>query len=261
MKLIKKLIPALGMLTLSAVMLVTSSFAWFSMNDTVKATGMSVTAKGDQIYLQIIKETDSFTAGAAQTSASAVTATENLKPSAVKSKDGGAYIDYDATKGVNWVTALGTSATNGTKLGDYSEATNSTETKYYLKNIFKIRLDETAGNTVAPGALRVSGVNFAGADAEGKATVDALGTSVSVLVICGDKSQLWMQVGTDGKFTQVDDSSEYLDANTSNKFDNKVGVNVEVYVFFNGDDADCRLESLAGATNNYSVEVSFTVAA
>jgi hypothetical protein len=45
------------------------------------------------------------------------------------------------------------------------------------------------------------------------------------------------------------------------KFNNKVGVNVEVYVFFNGDDADCKLSSLAGATNDYDVEVSFTVAA
>jgi hypothetical protein len=161
----------------------------------------------------------------------------------VKSKEDDAYIDYDATKGVYWVTALGTSADNGTKLGDYSEATNTAETKYYLKNTFKIRLDDTAGNTVAPGALRVSGVNFVGADAEGKATVDDLGTSVSVLVVCGDKSQLWMQAGTDGKFTQVADSSSYLDAdNTTNKFNNKVGVNVDVYVFFNGDDEDCKLK-------------------
>jgi hypothetical protein len=70
-----------------------------------------------------------------------------------------------------------------------------------------------------------------------------------------------MQAGADGKFTQVANSSEYLDANGEGKFNNKVGVNVEVYVFFNGDDEDCKLASLAGATNNYSVEVSFTVAA
>ena len=50
MKLTKKLIPAIGMLMLSAVMLVTSSFAWFSMNENVSVTGMSVTAKGDQVY-------------------------------------------------------------------------------------------------------------------------------------------------------------------------------------------------------------------
>ena len=41
----KKLIPALALLLVSAVMLGTSSFAWFSMNTEVTATGMSVTAQ------------------------------------------------------------------------------------------------------------------------------------------------------------------------------------------------------------------------
>ena len=54
MKHTKKLIPAIGMLLLSACMLVTSTFAWFSMNENVTATGMNVVAKGDQVYLQII---------------------------------------------------------------------------------------------------------------------------------------------------------------------------------------------------------------
>ena len=40
----KKLIPALCMLLIAAVMLGTSTYAWFSMNTTVTATGMSVTA-------------------------------------------------------------------------------------------------------------------------------------------------------------------------------------------------------------------------
>ena len=41
----KKLIPALALLLVSAVMLATSSFAWFSMNTQVTVSGMSVTAK------------------------------------------------------------------------------------------------------------------------------------------------------------------------------------------------------------------------
>ena len=41
----KKLIPALALLLVSAVMLATSSFAWFSMNTQVTVTGMSVTTK------------------------------------------------------------------------------------------------------------------------------------------------------------------------------------------------------------------------
>ncbi len=41
----KKLIPALVLLLVSAVLLSTSSYAWFSMNKMVSATGMSITAQ------------------------------------------------------------------------------------------------------------------------------------------------------------------------------------------------------------------------
>lgn len=45
MKLSRKLVPAIAMLLVSAVMLSTASFAWFSMNTTVNATGLNVQAK------------------------------------------------------------------------------------------------------------------------------------------------------------------------------------------------------------------------
>ena len=49
----KKLIPALCMLLIAAAMLGTSTYAWFSMNTTVTATGMQVKAKSDAKFLQI----------------------------------------------------------------------------------------------------------------------------------------------------------------------------------------------------------------
>ncbi len=49
----KKLIPALCMLLVAAALLGTSTFAWFSMNKTVTATGMQVTAKSDSVFLLI----------------------------------------------------------------------------------------------------------------------------------------------------------------------------------------------------------------
>lgn len=48
----KKLIPALALLLVSAVMLATSSFAWFSMNTTVTVTGMEVkTRVSDNLFV------------------------------------------------------------------------------------------------------------------------------------------------------------------------------------------------------------------
>lgn len=48
----KKLIPAICMLLVTAVMLGSSTFAWFSMNNTVKVTGMEVTTKvSNNLYI------------------------------------------------------------------------------------------------------------------------------------------------------------------------------------------------------------------
>lgn len=41
------------MLLIAAILLATSSFAWFSMNTTVTVTGMEVTAKSDSVYLLV----------------------------------------------------------------------------------------------------------------------------------------------------------------------------------------------------------------
>ncbi len=49
----KKIIPALCMLVVSAIMAVSTTYAWFSMNNTVKATGLEVTAKSNATYLLI----------------------------------------------------------------------------------------------------------------------------------------------------------------------------------------------------------------
>lgn len=267
MKLTKKLIPALGMLVLSACMLVTSTFAWFSMNDVVKATNMTVSAKGDQVYLQIVAGKDTaFVNGKAQTSAD-ITADETaeLKPTNVKATGNVAYVGGAPI----WVSASGADAENAYQLGGYTTVDDLN--KYALVNIFKIRLDPTAGANTASGTLRVSDVRFKNANEEnGPATVDALGQCVSVLVACTDaqgqvvKAQLYKQLGADGKFTFVGgdnflagtkgaDATYYL-------FDNHTtGVTINIYVFFDGDNAKCTLSSFAAASNKYSVDVSFTV--
>ena len=47
MKLSRRLIPAIAMLMVSAVLMSTASFAWFSINSEVQATGMAITATAD----------------------------------------------------------------------------------------------------------------------------------------------------------------------------------------------------------------------
>ena len=53
MKLSRRLIPAFAMLLVSAVLMSTASYAWFSMRGEVTATGMQVNAVSNSIYLEI----------------------------------------------------------------------------------------------------------------------------------------------------------------------------------------------------------------
>ncbi len=60
MKNFRKLIPAFAMLLLSAVLMSTASFAWFSMNTQVGATGMEIKAATAQNLLISTSETTNF---------------------------------------------------------------------------------------------------------------------------------------------------------------------------------------------------------
>lgn len=278
MKLTKKLIPAIAMLMFSAVMLVTSSFAWFSMNKEVSATGMSVKAQGKQIYLQIVAGSDNFVDGGKQIEASAKTPTNSgtLLPTNVKAKaDKSEYVNGEFV----WVTAEGMDAENGTKNGAYTEVT--TETEHYIKNTFKIRLDPTAGSERAEAALNVDYVNFTNQASIAK--TEHLARSVSVLVVCtydvtnegSTTTTTTTQLYTQADVVDTNVAEESLpavgtftktagdDALTEDPFTNPEAgyVTVDIYVFFNGDSKHCTLAELGKATlNNYSVTVGFTVA-
>jgi len=93
----KKLIVSICTLALSAAMLCTSTYAWFSMNKSVTAGGMSIEAKSESTYLLIGKASDNWTdnTGAADKaayiqglnglSADFGSALQSLKPSAHES--------------------------------------------------------------------------------------------------------------------------------------------------------------------------------
>jgi hypothetical protein len=257
MKLTKKLIPAIGMLMLSAVMLVTSSFAWFSMNTEVSATNMTITAKGDQVYLQIVRDDQEFVAGSAQTT---VAATDN---------SGNVYVPTNVYNGIDadgkvtpfngtantlvWVTATSNDpAFSDNKdhagIDKYTKVETSALTKYVYQTNYKLRLDPDAGN-VAGGKLKVTGVAF-----EGTAPSDALSTCVSVLIVCDDNAILYKQAVA-GNFSAVSGSKATL---TTEGFPaNGVNKTVSVYVFFDGDNQNCTTKNVTNTP--YTVSVTFNV--
>ena len=69
---VKRLIPAVAMLLVSAMLLGTSTFAWFSMNDSVTATNMKISVNSNTTYLLISNA--NTTAASAPANAAAIQA-------------------------------------------------------------------------------------------------------------------------------------------------------------------------------------------
>ena len=256
MKHTKKLIPAIGMLLLSACMLVTSTFAWFSMNETVTATGMTVAAKGDQIYLQIKKEqfADSDNGKKIIDIDFAAGTIAELFPAAVMKTT---TDPYTTGSSFIWVSAKGKDAQVGTKEGAYTEVDDSAIDDYRVEKSMYIRLDPSAGAAAAEKPLKVSGVSFVASQ-----TVNDMAKCISVMVVGDGCAQLFKYNATAGKFEETAGDGKLTSAAFAEK---STGLEVNVYIFFDGDNDLCTLESLAeakatGAVNKYAIDISFTCA-
>lgn len=77
MKKMRKLVPAFAMLMVAAIMMSTASFAWFTMNDRVTASGMQIQAKATG---SLIIDTKPLTFAAVKTDATIDSGNHSLRP-------------------------------------------------------------------------------------------------------------------------------------------------------------------------------------
>jgi hypothetical protein len=265
MKISKKLITAIAMLTLSFVMLVTSSFAWFSMNTNVKASGMSVSAKADQLFLQIVKGTETFNSAEPQVEAVINSSKAEMIPvapaqSATNDDPGtpenerklNALAEADsvlAANSIDWFFSTSDNPADHEAAVDFADVSDQLEEsgqKYWSINEFKIRLNPAAGLTTATKPLTCS-VNIT------TATEDPIATSICVLVVCGENAMLFKQGGTLNSWTKLGKKL------TTNAFANPTdqGVTVTAYIFFDGENENCKTNNVK--TSAYRVDISFSV--
>ena len=124
MKKFKKLIPALALLLVSAVLMSTASYAWFSMNNKVTVTGMEVTTKvSSNLLIAPANDEAQFTTKLAQTR------TGILEP--VSTKTGKAFF-YTTDALANGKKATAITGSGAVPYVSYSEGeslTNSTAGK------------------------------------------------------------------------------------------------------------------------------------
>lgn len=146
MKKFKKLIPALCMLLISAVLMGTSTYAWFSMNKTVTAEGLEVSAKSEQTYLLI--SSDKTTAPEIQAQKEIkVTYTLQAAESKVAPTAHENLADQTAATTVgNWFYKVADKANSSTATGDTTK-TALTEFDGYV-------IHKTVYLTIAKGSLK-----------------------------------------------------------------------------------------------------------
>jgi hypothetical protein len=171
MKNTRKLIPAIAMLLVSAVMMSTASFAWFSMNSQVEANGMQVNAiTGMNLVITNTKGT-----GESDMAPSNTTGVKIMTPSSTKDL----LNFFKADSNVNITTGI---LNDGSKI---TKAENTGAINYYVEHTFYIRVDGTDADSFDN--LLVNEIIVADVDADdGDNTLNAISKALRVGVLCED---------------------------------------------------------------------------
>ena len=222
MKKTKVIIPALGLLLLSTAASVTGTVAWFAANNTVDATGMTISAKSDTEFLVIV-EGSTFSSSALTTTVTSTAQAKQLYPVAPKNTLSASNVTTAST----WHYAYSDDVAVATKATDYVDCTDLTN--YVASETFSLGLNVNSGLTTSAANLALKEV-----------TVPA-DTGISCVVVCGNVF---------GNYTA--DFSGELDlgakATTS-------GTVVTVYYYINGEDENVYSTNSTNLTG--AIELSF----
>lgn len=250
MKKFKKLIPALCMLLISAVLMGTSTYAWFSMNKTVKVDGMQVEAKSESIYLLISNTAASTTADHIQaendnkgfTSLMVTYGNANeyqLHPTALATnatKEGvkkTTIADYNAPD--SWYTADAVDASAANANTTTEKALTSLD-GYVLKYTYKFTLAKGSNNAKD---LKVTACTMT-------QTGDKTITAARALVVCGTNVEEFNSTKTTGTVT------------LATKLTDSTVVTVDVYLYIDGNDTSIFTNNVANL-NAASIALTFGV--
>lgn len=241
MKKFRKLIPALCMLLVSALFVGTSTYAWFSMNTSVSATNMQVTAKSDNIYLQISQNGKNTYD---KTAASTVDASTVIYP-----------VDYKtlAAGAVTW----GNAASDDPGQVKYTERTalkaiaDENIGKYVLTQKFDIKVADaqaTAAN------LTLSEVSVTGNS--------IMKEALRVVVVSDTGAVVWANNGAKENSVALSGAGKVTvaDGNLAATVNN-TPTTVTVYVYFSGNDDTCYTDNIKNAFENMKVDLTFTASA
>lgn len=272
----KKIIPALALLLISAMVLASASYAWFSMNTSVTATGMQVKAKTSSTLL--------IDTAIATNSEGRLEQGDSTKAALV---DSSAINPTSTVDGTNWFTAEAALASAKTaKEGTFEDVTGSAAL-YRLANTFYLQaFDQTKAKSGTYDAFEgkkivVDEVTVSAPDG------DDLAPSFRILVVCGDEKVFIAPIVTTEPTNQgvasvssagvaTMDTIQFADVSARNSNKSTVSTNntvvaaddlnynevytVNVYIYFDGEDTSLFTDNIPETLDNYTVTIQFSLA-
>ena len=244
-----KLVPALCMLLISAVLLGTSTFAWFSMNTRVSVDNIQITAKVDSVFLQI-ENIDGESSNDVKTQADAVTPAARIKPAD--------YISISSSGQVTWGKAHSDDPGDEkyTAKNNLFAIPNAQVGEYVWIDQFHIFVAENADNAVGENLV----INSVTIDDSGNA-ID-MKESIRVLVVGPDGAMIWANDGAteNGSVVQSLSVIDYKSTSTTclaNEVDN-TGIYIHVYAYFCGNDESVTTNN-AQSLGQLQISIQFSV--
>lgn len=270
MKATKKIVGAACALVAAVALSAGSTFAWFTTNSHVSATGMQITVDTASQYLVIkgsaqaqdaqgqavdLTNPDNYTKDNLQ--AQMATTLQKLKPSA---HDNFAAV-ADVTAAAKWYTAIGQSASNGAAQTNSKAALNSTTGYVYSDTLYFTMLKVNANqSTVTGNNLCVTSVTAANLEGES----GTMNHAISVIFVCGNNivEYKWDENATTTTGSNTTVTPKYVpyvwdattsafkpDATASTKLADTVTstevTQVQVYVYYDGNNTEVKTDNIA----------------
>lgn len=277
MKAMRKLIPALCLLLISAVLMGTSTYAWFAMNTTVKSTGMKV--KVNTVSTLLISKSS----------------TQNNEAPLKKLTNGAAAAEYTAAavalkptstvNGTDWFTAKAAATNNVAAISDsYAAVGAGSVDSYRLANTLYLQTydsDKATASSFVASAQRlvVQSITVTHSGSEdlsncfrvmvvivdenkvicaptttteptnqGVASVNASGTATLNDITYADVTGI-----ETGKATLSDHNVLIENMNINQVY------TANVYIYFDGEDPNCFTDNIPAALNEYTVDITFAL--
>ena len=282
MKKTKIIVPALGVLLLSTAASVTGTVAWFSMNNFVTATGMNVTAKAENgIIISNAADGTTWKDSAISTrtatlavkptsTATGATWVHSTSNNAALANTGNAYAAltpvFDTTTGAGYIDENSNETFDAATDSAYyamhsfyikSSAQAITNT-LYITNV-KATLPTTQNSADLNKALRVL-VKLNGNDSSAKvyspvyaaanysvATTSGASATTPVTPINASGTNGLIAVG----------SQEFLASQVIPANDTNAPLQIDVYLYFEGEDPNCISNNLKATLDEINVSVTF----